>query len=121
MEPDHENPICFAVNLCSGVESPVFIQLSPRIHDIILTSFLREYTSSRKWMITILSVALYKERSSRNLFPSEEYWNGISTFEVETPQFDLSMTMNSAVPFQVDDLSIDLSFSGTVYYLYEVS
>ena len=121
IQPDHENPMCFAVNLCSGLESPVFIQLSPRIHNIILRSFLREYVVSRNWRITIHSVALYKERMSRNPFPIEEYWNGNSMFEVETPQFDLSMAMDSDIPFQIDDLRIDLTFSGNAYYLYLVS
>ena len=120
IQPDHENPMCFAVNLCNGSESPVFIQLSPRIHNIILTNFLKEYVISREWNIAIHSVALYKKAMSLNFNTMEVYWNGISIFQLQTVQFDLKMTTNIDATFQSGDLHVDLTFSGTAYYLYEV-
>ena len=118
-EPDLENPMCFAINLCKGRESPVFIQLSPNIHNVILTRFLSRYTR-RNWDIQIYSAVVSKGGMSLDSNIVEEYWNGVSTFQPNLPQFDLIVKARSRVPLQTGSLSIDLSFSGNVHYLYEV-
>ena len=119
-EPDLENPMCFAVNLCKGRESPVFIQLSPNIHAVILSRFLQTYVR-RNWDIRIYSVVLSRGGMPLDSSIMEEYWNGVSVFQPELPQFDLIVTTSSTAPFQIGSLSIELSFSGKIYCLYEVS
>ena len=119
-EPDLENPMCFAVNLCKGTESPVFIQLSSNIHNVILTRFLATYVRRRNWDIQIYSAVVSKGGMSLDSSIVEEYWNGVSTFQPELPQFDLMIKTRSRVPFQTGSLSVDLSFSGNIHYLYEV-
>ena len=119
IQPDLENPMCFAVNLCKGTESPVFIQLSPRIHSIILSVFLRTYIR-RNWDIQIDSVVLSKAGISLGSSMTDEYWNGVSLFQPKLPQFDLIVNTRSKAHFQNGNLTLDLSFSGKIHYLYQV-
>ena len=112
-------PMCFAINLCQGVSSPVYIELSPQTHTILVSEFLREYVY-RGWEITIRNVGLFEAGLTTPTLG--QYWNGIVFTIPEIPP-TLNMTMNTQSNAYLNSghLRIKMEFSGKVHYSYEVN
>ena len=114
------SPMCFAVNLCSGTSSPVYIGLSPETEDLLVSQFLSAY-NIHGWNITIPSVVLSKHGQTiqQNV---GKYWNGIMLSNpVPMFQFDLTISTKFVAMFHSDQLSIQLRFSGNAFIHYEVN
>ena len=114
-------PMCFAINLCQGASSPLYIELSPETHTVLVSEFLREYVD-RGWEITIRSVALFETGLSMTVDFREQYWNGIAFAIPEIPLIsDVIMIMESNARFNSGHLKIKMEFSGKAHYSYVVS
>ena len=116
-------PMCFAINLCQGASSPLYIELSPETHTVLVSEFLREYVN-RGWEITIPSVALLE--IGLIVTPAfnfgGQYWNGIVFTLPDIPlTFDMTMNTQSNAYFTSGHLRIKMEFSGKVHYSYEVN
>ena len=109
-------PLCFAVNLCKGTSTPVFVQLPPLVQrNIKLLPFLQPYIS-RGWKFTIPSAAIYN--TPKSTLVNDTYWNGSALYEPSLPPFDLMIRTDVTVDFSSGNLGVGFDFSGSVYYLF---
>ena len=109
-------PLCFAVNLCKGTSSPVFVQLPPSVQtNIKLLPFLQPYIS-RGWEFTIPSAAVYN--TLKSILVNNTYWNGSALYKPTLPPFDLMIKTDVTVDFSSGTLGVGLDFSGNVHYLF---
>ena len=113
-----EDPMCFAVDLCEGTSSPVHMQISQQMNDILVSQYLQDFTS-RQWNIRLNTVSVYKsevERESNVLF-----WNGVGFIVPSTIKTDVSTNLDTRVEFRDDPLHLVLEFSGIAHISYKVS
>ena len=111
-----DEPLCFAVNLCKGTSSPVYVQLAPSLQTNIKSlSFLRQYVA-RGWDFTIASATIFNTPKSMSV--TTTYWNGSALYQPSLPPFDLMMKTEVAVDFSSGRLGVGFDFSGSVYYLF---
>ena len=110
-------PLCFAVNLCKGMTSPVLVQLTSAAvqNRIKFLSFLRPY-NARGWVYTIRSAAIFK--TPKSVPVTKMYWNGLELYQPSLPPFDLMMKADVAVGLTSGTLSVGFDFSGIVHYLF---
>jgi len=116
--PSHSAaPSCFAVNLCRGMTSQVFIQLTsaPVQNRIKTLSFIRPY-NTRGWEFTIRSAAIFNTPES--FFVNNTYWNGLKLYQPLEPPIDLMMKADVTVGFNSGTLAVGFDFSGIVHYLF---
>ena len=109
-------PLCFAVNLCKGTSSPVFVQLASSLQTNIKSLlFLQQYVA-RGWEFTIPSVAIYN--TLKSVFVTTTYWNGSALYQPSLPPFDLMMKAELTVDLSSGTLGVGFDFSGSVHYLF---
>jgi len=110
-------PLCFAVNLCQGMTSPVFVQLTsaPVQNSIKTLSFLRPY-NTRGWEFTIRSAAIFNTPESVPI--NNTYWNGLELYKPSLPPLDLTMKADVTVGLSSGTLAVGFDFSGIVHYLF---
>ena len=109
-------PLCFAVNLCKGTSSPLFVQIAPSVQTNIKSLlFLRQYVA-RGWEFTIPSAAIFN--TPKSIVVTNTYWNGSALYEPSLPPFDLMMKTDVTVDFSSGTLDVGFDFSGNVYYLF---
>ena len=100
--------MCFAVDLCKGLESPVHIQISQPINDILVSEYLHRF-AGHQWNIRFNTVTLQKQPSlhkSNNI----TFWNGMIPVEVNV---DVSVNAEVGLRLTGKDLAVGLQFSGT--------
>ncbi len=113
-------PMCFAVNLCQGLASPLHIGLSPATESVVVSELLGEFVNSG-WTISVSSVVLRNGSQSHQHSTSEKYWNGFTMLDLSPPgMFDLSMKLQVAAPYQSGTLDALLDFSGELHSNYQV-
>jgi len=110
-------PLCFAVNLCQGMTSPIFIQLTsaPVQNSINTLSFLHPY-KTRGWEFTIHSAAIFNTPESVPV--NNTYWNGLELYQPLEPPIDLMMKADIIVGYNSGTLAIGFDFSGIIHYLF---
>ena len=113
---DNDAPICFAVDLCRGSSSPVYISIPAGSHDT-LTSFIQlsQYTS-RGWQFTFTDAAVSRTGLSLPFSVPDSYWNGVSSINPNVSVFDLRVTTTIRNGLTSNDLWIDFDFSGDLYH-----
>ena len=113
---DNDAPICFAVDLCRGSSSPVYITIPAGSHDT-LTSFtqLNQYTS-RGWQFTFTDAAVSRTGLSLPFTVPDSYWNGVSSIDPTVSVFDLRVTTTIRNRLTSNDLWIDFDFIGDLYH-----
>ena len=113
---DSDALICFAVDLCRGSSSPVYISIPAGSHDT-LTSFaqLSQYTS-RGWQFTFTDAAVSRTGLSLPFSVPGSYWNGVSSVNPNTSVFDLRVATTMRNRLTSNDLWIDFDFSGDLYH-----
>ena len=117
--PSHSAaPSCFAVNLCQGMTSPVFIQLTsaPVQNSIKTLSFLRPYDNTGGWEFTIRIAVIFNTPESVPV--TSTYWNGLEFYQPSLPPLDLKMKADVTVRFNSGTLAVGFDFSGIVHYLF---
>ena len=109
-------PLCFAVNLCKGTSTPVFVQLPPSVQTNIKSLLFLQPYISRGWEFTIYSAAIYN--TPKSILANNTYWNGSALYEPLLPPFDLMMKTDVTVDFSSGNLGVGFDFSGNVHYLF---
>ena len=113
-----EDPMCFAVDLCDGFSSPVHIQISQQVNDILVSQYLRDFTS-RQWNIRLntASVSINEVERESNV----TFWNGVDLIAPSTIKMDVSINLDARVEFIDVPLHLTLQFSGSAHMNYKVS
>ena len=115
-----EAPCCFAVNLCSESSStPFYIGLSAQAQQLLMTLPSAKQYLERGWEFTIKSATLFNSTQGISPTSGKRYWNGVEIFEPSsTTSYDLQTSMDLHSIFNGGNIKIDITFLGTVYYLY---
>ena len=113
-----EDPMCFAVDLCDGLSSPVHVQISQQVNDILVSQYLRDF-NSRQWNIRLNTASVSRSGVERN--SSVAFWNGVDLIAPSTINMDLSINLDARVEFRDDPLHLTLEFSGSAHMNYNVS
>ncbi|CAI8033854.1 P-selectin, partial [Geodia barretti] len=104
--------MCFAVDLCHKSESPVHMQLSQPINDILVYQYLRGFTD-RQWNILLNTVSVFKQsvtQSSDGMF-----WNGVEMISFPGIETDVSVNGYVLSKFHENNsLDMDIEFNGDV-------
>ena len=117
-ETGTSGPMCIAVNLCQVPNSPVFIQPSQPIHDILVSHHLKSFIS-KGWEIQINALSVSQPRMFER--SEEQYWNGVQMVTPPQPmQADVSINANIKSIFNSEHLNIALEFNGDAEFLYKV-
>ena len=113
---ENDPPICFAVNLCQGLSSAVHIAIPTSSHDTI-TSFdsIKQYID-QGWEFTFESATLSSIAVSTPMSISGSYWNGVTYFDPDIPNFDLHLRMTIKNRLINDNFWTAFSFSGDMYH-----
>ena len=111
--------MCFAVDLCHESESPVHMQISQPINDILVSQYLRHFTSDRQWNILIHTVSLYRQPVT--LSSDTRYWNGMEMTSLPVIEVDVSVDANCISNFDENELGIKIYFVGKASFNYMVS
>ena len=111
--------MCFAVDLCHESESPVHMQISQPINDILVYQYLRGFTD-RQWNILLNTVSVFKQsvtQSSDGMF-----WNGVEMISFPGIETDVSVNGYVLSKFHENNsLDMDIEFNGDVSLNYTVS
>ena len=113
------DPMCFAVEICQGLDSPVHMQISKAIHEILLSQYLQIFTI-RQWTLYLNTVSVFKTPVQYNGMTS--FWNGVHMILISDIRADVCITMDSRLDFKIGPfVFMTLKFSGTAYMNYMVS
>ena len=111
-------PMCFALDLCKGSESPVHMQISPPINDILVSEYLDRF-NGRQWNIHFNNISVYGTPVSHNF--EVKFWNGNSDIEQQDIEVDVSVNVDIILVFINESLNLMLEFSGDAAFNYKVS
>ena len=113
---ENDPPVCFAVNLCQGLSSPVHVAIPASSHDTI-ASFdpIKQYID-QGWEITFVVATLSSVGVLTPFSISDSYWNGDTKFDPDIPNFDLHFRMTIRNTFINNNLWVAFSFSGDMYH-----
>ena len=113
-----DNTMCFAVDMCQGLDSPVHMQISQPISEILASQFLHHFTS-RQWTIVFETISVFKNGVPHGGI--RQFWNGVKT--IATPEIlaDVSSNIDVGLVFNDDGLNLRLEFTGNSALNYEVS
>ena len=111
--------MCFAVDLCHESESPVHMQISQPINDILVSQYLRHFTSGRQWNILLHTVSLYRQPVTQS--STATFWNGMEMVSQPDLKADVSVNTELELEFNDVDLNLRIDVSGTVSFDYRVS
>ena len=110
--------MCFAVDLCHESESPVHMQISQPINDILVYQYLRQFTD-RQWNILLNTVSVFKQSVSQS--SSKTFWNGMEMMSLPDVKVDISVNTELELQFNEDGLNFMVEFSGDASFEYRVS
>ena len=68
--------LCFAVNLCEGDSSPLYIAIPDEVQLILQSSKLMRNLKNKGWTVTINSVVISDSKFKNIMVEQIEYWNG---------------------------------------------
>ena len=111
--------MCFVVDLCHESESPVHTQISQPINDILVSQYLRHFTSDRQWNILLHTVSLYRQPLTQS--STATFWNGIEMVSQPDVKADVSVNTELELEFNDGDLNLRMDVSGTISFDYRVS
>ena len=111
------DPLCFAVNLCQGKESPVFMQLSRTIQNIVVSEHLRRFVD-KEWEIQLNTVMV--SRSQIVTIINHAFWNGIKTIIPPLIKFDVRVTICIQAVFRSENIKMNVTFKGYANLQYQV-
>ena len=112
------DPMCFAVDLCDGLSSPVHMQISQQVNNILVSQYLRNFTS-RQWNIRLNTASVF--RSEIEPESNVTFWNGVDVIAPSPIKMDLNINLDAKVEFIDDPLHLALEFSGSAHMNYKVS
>ena len=114
--PVTNTPICFAVNLCEGATSAFHIGLPQSARQFLnnnLNFLGANFDIAGITMTTSLPLQIFPPNLP--LF-TQQYWNGRNRFIPTFMDLDIAFTGTLTIPYQMNNLLIDLSFSGILTF-----
>ena len=113
------SPVCFSVNLCEGINSPLLITIPNEAQTILnllpFTQIIRNYG----WEFIINSVAISNTPFSHKLTGSnDDYWFGIQEVNYIFPNSTIIAAGKFNHSFILNTLHINFSLDGRAYMLY---
>ena len=106
------DPMCFAVDLCHG--SPVHIQMSQPINDILVSEYLDQFSSLQMHTVTLFNPMIPHSSTT-------QYWNGKEMVTPPEINIDISITTDAKLEFSDDSLQMSFDFSGSSMFDYKVN
>lgn len=114
---DSDNPMCFVVNICQGMSSPVFIQFSQPVQNILLSEYLHSF-STKGWRIGLNTA--YVSKPQPHNFTMQEYWNGIRMVSPSPINGDLTVNADIEAVLSSQYLNVTVEFIGDATLQYQV-
>ena len=120
---DDYTSMCFAVDLCKGVSSPLYITIPSSVHSTIETFDFMQDFKVKGWEI-IISYLVISNSSILDEVPHHNYWNGSQLYSpiLSTPHMVTKVSFNKSLSNDNDidsDIKADWSFLGNITWLYE--
>ena len=110
--------MCFAVDLCHESESPVHMQISQPINDILVYRYPRVFTD-RQWKILLNTVSVFKQPVTQS--SGAMFWNGVEMISLPDIETDVSVNGNVLSKFHDDMINMEVEFNGDASLNYTVS
>ena len=113
-------PMCFAVNLCQEMESPVFVGLPREVHVTLKNLPVFQSYLNKNWSFSIDSVTLYNTARSVTVYDS--YWNGVEMIYLPNLSGDFKINTTATIVYsssQQGFVQIQLGVSGVLYSLFD--
>ena len=114
-------PVCFAINLCEGSSSPLYVSSLDDAQNVLHSFEFMRNLKSKGWGIAIKNLVM----SNANVIPEPvtselSYWNGIEYFSPNLQNLNMITTVEFTKPF-VGNSSIkaNWNFIGNVYWFHE--
>ena len=101
--------MCFAVDLCHESKSPVHIQISQPVNDILVYQYLHHFTADRNWDIQLNTVSFFSHPIT--LTTDTTFWNGVELISLPVIEADVSMSANVEATFNGGDLTLYIDFT----------
>ena len=117
-ESNNGDPMCFVVNMCKGLSSPVYIQPSQPIQSLLNNEYLQSFTSMG-WAFRLDSITVFKLPQHRNI--ESYFWNSLQYFRPRRIVYDLAISTTTEALFSSTTLNISYSFSGQAFLEHEVT
>ena len=111
------DPMCFAVNLCQGVNSPVFMQLSQPIQNILVSEHLRRFVD-KGWKIQLNTVTISRSRMNNTI--NQVFWNGIRRITLPVIMSDATVNTGVQAMFTTESINMNVTFMGDANIQYQV-
>ena len=112
-----DDPMCFAVSLCQGEDSPVHMQFSQPVHSILVSEYLQQFTS-RQWNISLNTVSVFKSGTTPKI--QQRFWNGVRMITPPDIKADVSINGEIESDFKDQHLTLKLKFTGDATFDYTV-
>ena len=113
-----DDVLCVAVDMCHESESPVHMQISQPINDILVHQYLSQFTQ-RGWSILFNTVSLFKQPVT--LSSNTTFWNGLEMVSLPDINPDISVNTELELEFTEGDLNFRVEFNGDALLEYRVS
>jgi len=110
----NSHPVCFAINLCEGRSSPVYISIPDDSTNLIQNLRIMDIFKQNNWHISLKSVVITTDIITA-LQLLGIYWNGVDNFNVNIQYINLVLNGEIAYSFTNADFSIDYKFAGAIY------
>ena len=111
------DPMCFAVDLCRGLESPVHMQISQPVNDILVSKYLRRF-NTHQLKIRFKTVSVFKQTV---IHYGTTFWNGYRRILISYIRVDICVKICVQLKFFHHNLHMHLEFSGKLFLNYRVS
>ena len=112
------DPMCFVVNMCKELSSPVYMQPSQPIQNLLSNEYLQSFTSMG-WIFRLDSITVFKFPQHQNI--ESLFWNSSQYFSPRRVVYDLAISTTTEALFSSTTLNISFSFSGQAFLEHEVS
>ena len=114
------SPVCFAVNLCEGLNSPLSITIPDEAQTVVNSLPFAETIRSYGWEFIMNSIAISSASFSNELTGSDdEYWFGSQVASYIFPNTTIIAEGMFKHEFSMNTLQINYSMDGHVYMLYD--
>ena len=108
-EVSDSDTMCFVVNMCEGIDSPIYIQPSQPIQTILSMEYL-QYFTARAWSFQLNSITVSRVPQMKMI--ENTFWSSSRFFSPMKIMYDLSLSTNTEALFRSENLNISVFFSG---------
>ena len=114
------SPVCFAVNLCEGLNSPLLISIPDVAQAVVSSLPFAEVIRNYGWEFIMNSIAISSTSFSNEFTESDdEYWFGSQEATYIFPNTTIIAKGMFKHEFLMNTLQINYSMDGHVYMLYD--